>query len=269
MAQPEAWRHAVDALLRSTGEDGLPWSCGGGEVDLVVRPDGATLTVTDARGHAVSREVTTPDDVQPLGEALLARPLPPPPAADEPKPAPALDAPGPRAEDAGPDPRVLVSAVIAPRFAGKTNLLWGGAAVGAAIPFGPWGAGLWFRYDGPVASFEGPQPAMHEVAIGATAFRGFGVGPVTLRAAFKPSVGIVLRAHEHSPDSDTHFTPRLGAEGQVVIPINRIFRGVVGLDAELAPLDIADRAPATMMDRAPRYPAYTLGLSAGLEVAVR
>jgi hypothetical protein len=275
MAQPEAWRHAVEALIRSTAEDGLPWSCGGGEVDLVVRPEGATLTVTDATGHAIAREVATPDDVQPLGEALLARPLghDGEPRGGSPNPSDELKAAEPKAApaEAEPDPRVLLSAVIAPRFAGGANVLWGGVAAGAAIPFGPWGAGIWFRYDGPIASFSGPQPSMQDVAIGATAFRGFGVGPLTLRAALKPSLGIVLRKHEHSPDLDTHLTPRIGAEAQAMIPVHRTFRALVGFDAEIAPLDVADHAPPPGMqaERVSRYPAYTLGLHAGLEVAIR
>ncbi|MDI1446018.1 hypothetical protein [Polyangium sp. 6x1] len=46
-AQPEAWRRAVEALVEATGAPGQPWSCVGGEVDLVVSAAWKTLPRTD------------------------------------------------------------------------------------------------------------------------------------------------------------------------------------------------------------------------------
>ena len=281
-AQPEAWRRAVEALVASTATPGLPWSCAGGEIDLVARGESAEITVTTAEGAVITREVAMPEDVQPLGEALLARPLSPP--------APVLPATPPPVREADPaldPPRVLLSATIGPRYAGPDHLLWGGVGVGAALPFGPWGGGLWIRFDGVVgphaehpppssngASHEQPPLAEHApptraLSIGGSAFRGFDLGPLTLRAALRPALAVVTREGGRDDDEETRFDFRLGAEGQMVIPFHRTFRALIALDGELSPRELGRRPEPRDRDRDPTFPKYTFGLGVGLEVAIR
>ncbi len=268
-AQPEAWRRAVEALVQSTATVGLPWACAGGQVDLVAGETGAMLTVTDASGHAITRPVANPDDVQPLGEALLARPLPPPPNAEPPAvEAPAVEAPAVEAPAVAaplPGPRVLVSAIVAPRYAGKSNLLWGGATLDGTLQFGRWGAGLWVRYDGPSVALDRPG-SLQEVCFGAAASRGFDVGPVELRASVRPSAAVLIRPGDHAPD-DVQVDLHIGADARAIIPFTKVLRAVVAFDAELAPLQLGDGGDHD--DHRLPLPAYTLGLGAGLEVAIR
>jgi hypothetical protein len=291
LAQP--WRSAVEALVTSTAAEGQPWSCAGGEVSLIVHDGGATLVVADADGHTITREVALPDEIEPLGEALLAKPgvgpvlpggaprSPGVPSADsrqllgvveqgsagiDPSAAPAPP-PGPPALS---DPRVLVSAMIAPRYAGGSNLVWGGVEARGSVPFGRWAGGLWFRYDGIDASLGGNAPAMREACIGAAVSRSFGVGPLELRASLRPSVAIVMRSFDPDqqpvvPDT-THTDFRLGAGADAVIPITSRFRAVVAFDAELAPQELGD---GDHHKDELRFPGYTLGLGVGMELAIR
>jgi hypothetical protein len=262
--QPEAWRSAVEALVASTATPGLPWSCTGGEVDLVAGEAGATLTVVDADGHAVTREVATPEDVQPLGEALLAKPLPAPPevekAAPAPRKEPAVTAPRP--------PRVLLSGLLAPRYAGAAQVLWGGVIVAAALPPGPWGGGVWIRYDGIAVPLAEHMPPLREVCMGATAFRSFAAGPLELRAALRPSLAVVSREGDRDQREETRFDFRLGAEAQALVPITKALRAVVALDGELSPIELA-HGMRPSRDREAPFPTYTLGLGLGMEVAIR
>jgi hypothetical protein len=85
---PGPWRQALDALLAATAREGQPWSCPDARVTL--RPPGdhglAQLEVEDASGVR-RRPVASPDDVVPLGEAMLARTIVPvPPRAGAPPP---------------------------------------------------------------------------------------------------------------------------------------------------------------------------------------
>ena len=263
-AQPEAWRRAVEALVASTATPGLPWSCAGGEIDLVVRGESGEITVTTAEGAVITREVAMPEDVQPLGEALLARPLSPP--------APVLPATPPPVREADPaldPPRVLLSATIGPRYAGPDHLLWGGVGVGAALPFGPWGGGLWIRFDGVVAPLAEHAPPTRALSIGGSAFRGFDLGPLTLRAALRPALAVVTREGGRDDEEETRFDFRLGAEGQMVIPFHRTFRALIALDGELSPRELGRRPEPRDRDRDPTFPKYTFGLGVGLEVAIR
>lgn len=263
--QPEAWRQAAVALIESTATPGAPWSCGGGEVDLVATPDGATLTVTTPDGETIIRAISWPDEVQPLGEALLARPLPPP--AEAPK----VAKPEPPPEVASPrlaPPRVLVSATIAPRYAGGAKLVWGGVAAGVALPFGRWGGGVWLRYDGLVARLDDHAPPMREVCVGASAFRSFAVGPIELRAALRPSLGVVTESDDHGDRDDTRFDFRIGAEMATIIPITKRFRALIALDGEISPRELARKPPPPHTpDRS--FPSFTVGLGVGVEVAFR
>lgn len=282
---PEPWRGAIETLLQASATEGKVWSCTGGVIDLTLRDGGATLTVVSADGRSVSREVDAPDDVAPLGEALLAQPAPmaqPVPTGARPD---ATAAQGPKdsasavklpsAAEELPAPRVLVSALFAPRYAGGSNLVWGGATAGVAVPFGPWLAGAWIRYDGPSASLEkhGGGP-INELCVGAAVGRSFKLAPLELRATALASAAVVTRSNGPMEPDETHLDGRFGAEARGVIPITSLLRAVVALDAEIAPARLGGEPHSGSMDsmdkeRRTAFPAYTLGLGVGVEIAPR
>ncbi|MDI1429077.1 hypothetical protein [Polyangium sorediatum] len=258
-AQPEAWRHAVEALVAATGTPGQPWSCVGGQVDLVVTVDAAKVTVVDADGHAVTREVDAPDDVRPVGEALLAKPLPPSPESMPP-------APTPEAEQR--PPRVLLGALLGPRYAGPAHRIWGGGTLMAAVPFQSWGGGVWLRLDGLSMPLVEGLPPMGELCIGASAFRSITLGSIELRPALRPSLAVVTSVvpeedleSDKKFDQDTRVHFRIGLETQVVVPLTDAFRAVIALDGEISP-------SARVWSTGP-FPAYTIGLGVGIEMAIR
>lgn len=258
-AQPEAWRHAVEALVAATGTSGQPWSCVGGEVDLVVVADAAKVTVVDADGHAVTREVVSPDEVGPVGEALLAKPLPPGPESATPPPTP---------EQEQRPPRVLMGALLGPRYAGPAHRIWGGATLMAAVPFQSWGGGVWIRLDGLSMPLVEGLPQTGELCIGASAFRTFTIGSVELRPALRPSLAVVTSVVPEEDlegdkkfDQDTRVNFRIGLETQVVVPLTDAFRALIALDGEISP-------SARVWSTGP-FPGYTIGLGVGIEMAIR
>ncbi|MFO0756862.1 MAG: hypothetical protein U0359_10240 [Byssovorax sp.] len=271
---PEVWRNAVASLILATATEGQPWSCGGGMIVLALHDEGARLTIVTDDGRSIARDIATPEEVEPLGEALLARPLPPlAPAEDTPpatSAAPPRDAPNtaPRL----PEPRVLIDALIAPRYAGKSNLIWGGISAGAAVPFSGWHAGAWVRYDGVSAVLSEGGNTMTEVCVGASGGRTFSLGPVDLRASVVPSVAIVTRSLVGVPDGEdeTRVDGRVGLDARAVVPITGLLRAVVALDGEIAPRGFSrDMRPHHEDDRFSAFPSYTLGLGVGVELAPR
>ncbi len=275
--QPEAWRLAVEALLASTASPGQPWSCVGGEVDLVVGVSSAQLTVADAQGHNVSREITSPDDVAPLGEALLSKPLvdaepaQPPPAAPKPEP-----------ESTTRDPRLLLAATVGPRYAGPAHLMWGSIGVLAAVPFRPWGGGMWIRYDGFSTALDTPLPPIRDLCIGAAGYWSMSMGRLEIRPMVRPSLAIVTRRVSNVNPTmpggefplpimreETEFDFRLGAEAQFVVGLTKRLRAVIGVDAEVSPGRLISRLESHRGgDAKLLVPAYTVGLGLGVEVAV-
>lgn len=261
---PDPWRRAVEALILSTASGDLPWSCAGGEVDLVTVEDGARLTVTDAEGHTVTREVALPEEVQPLGEALLAQPLPPPviPPADEPARPPPVT-----------DPRLLVALSAGPRYAGSTNAMWGGMTAAVTLPFGNWGAGLWLRGDVLSAPLGGRRPPVRDAVLGAAASRSFDAGPLSLRADLRPSLVLMGRDMGRGKDAELRISGRFGAALTALLPLGQRFRAFLALDGEVAPFELAMRTvpPPTDQHTAEpaRYPGFTVGLGLGMEVVVR
>lgn len=266
----EPWRRAAAELVEASATPGQPWSCGGGVIELRPHDGGATLIVTSADGHATAREVADPDEVVPLGEALLSLPLPPAPALAAPAASP--DALAPKAAPLA-EPRVLVSALVVPRYAGSTNAIWGGLTAAVGVPIGAWGVGAWGRYDGPMVALRGPSPALHEFAIGASAWRSFQISRLELRAGVTPSVGVVTREGTMKGDPDeTRVDGRIGVEARAVLPIIPLLRAVAAFDLELSPRELAEgdghkHGGGTMP--LPDFPSYTLGLGLGLEVAIR
>ncbi|APR86844.1 hypothetical protein A7982_12193 [Minicystis rosea] len=290
-ALDDAWQRAAHALSQATAVPGMPWSCAGGVIEITEHDGSATLTVITADGRTIAREVSAPDEVVPLGEALLAKPLPPPPIASSPP----LIAPSPPpvattsptddtyAKAVPPaEPRLLLGAQLGPRYAGKANVLWGGFTVSVGVPIGAWGVGVWGRYDGPAITFNRHPAAMHEVCVGAAASRSFSLRSVELRASVVPSVAVVTRtvSQGQKPFGPSPFEPmrfdetriegRVGLDARAVVPITNMIRIVSALDVELSPRALAEKRishPGGWY--ATEYPSYTLGFGLGLEIAVR
>lgn len=284
--QPEAWRDALSDLRRATAQAGEPWSCPGGTLDISTHEGGAILTATTAEGESTSREIETPQDVVPLGEALLARPLPLAPQATDPASAPMVMAPvAPRsapskdAAGGGPPhraerpPRFIVGAMAGPRYAGQSNTLLGSVTASVGVPFGAWVPGAWFRFDGPLASLEEHADPLIELCGGAAFGRMFSVGPVDMTPSVLGSVAVVLPSDDKRGSDDVHVDARFGLEGRLAFPRKSLFRAVITTDAELAPQELGDGSPRGRGDgdgRSQReFPTYTLGLSVGFEVAPR
>jgi hypothetical protein len=275
---PAAWRDALDGLVQATADAGMPWSCPGGSVELVLDASGsgAVMTIYDAKGRAVSRRVASPDDLIPTGQALLASPLDErPPAVSPPLPVPPPEPGHPKAagDPPGPkEPRIQVQALIGTRVSGPLPTGWVSGQLRGVVPFGPWSVGLWARYDLP---FTTPREApkgleMSEVCVGFAMRRGFVAGPLELHVTLDPSIAIVV-AEAGSEDDPKHpegtsAAFRLGAGLGGTFRIGSIFRGVVALDGEFAPAGV--KSPL-LIARVIRAPVYTAGLLLGVEAVIR
>ncbi len=283
--QPEVWRNAVQALLESTASPDQPWGCVGGEVDLVVNGSSGTLTVIDARGATVSRDVATPDDVSPMGEALLAKPIANLDPATPPPPNPVQNPP-PSDPKVAPDrgPRLLIAATGGPRYGGPRHLMWGSFGVAVNVPFRPWGGGVWLRFDGFSTPLDEPVAPTREVNVGAAAYWSTTLGRIEIQSLVKPSlVGITRRlTFNNAPTlpgqpqpqipfvrDETNLDFRLGAEARFAMAFTKRLRGVLSLDAEVSPDQLATKTdPHHPGEFGGRLPAYTAGLGLGVEVAV-
>jgi hypothetical protein len=282
---PAAWQSAVRDLVAATGTEGQPWSCHGGTVEVALRGDGGILTVTDEAGHAISRDVDAPEEVLPLGEALLAKPLPPAPAPPIANVAPPPRQPdkveGPKPKPAGAEPKrpiLVLNASLAPRYAGRSDIVWGGITAAVAFPFGSWLAGGWFRYDGPEVSVDDHPIRIKESVIGAEVARSFTVSPVEIRASIRPAVAIVEQSFGRDHEDMTRVSPRIGLGGAAVFPVKSPVRAFVGIDTELSPRELAENPYEHQQQQTPsggapppvgEFPTFTMGLGLGVEVAIR
>jgi hypothetical protein len=286
-----AWRSALENLGRATGAGGLPWSCPGGSVELAaVSSGGATLTVTDAKGHRASRHVNDPDEVVPTGEALLSAPLDdagvsPLPDAGAPAP-PGVE---PRTDEARSttakrsaapmtsDPRARLGLAIGPRVSGPGAMAWGSAHLRVDVPIGPWSVGFWARYDVHLAGPSGPWDDFRTSSVSAAVDVGREIisHPFELRATLAPSIAVVMMeaGQENMPHPEGAKPAfRLCASLRALFRIAGVFRGVVALDGEFAPaaitglhnIDTANQPP-----QLPAVPAYTAGLLLGAEATLR
>jgi hypothetical protein len=234
------------------------------------------LTVTDAKGRAVSRRLTGPDEVVPTGEALLASLIveesasPPPPPTELPPHALPSTAPA--------DPRAQLHALIGPRVSGPGAMAWGSGQLRVLVPFGAWSLSFWTRYDVHLAGPSGDWTNLGASAVSA----GLGAGrqifsrPFELRATVDPSLAVVLMesGFENLPHPEgAKVAFRLGTGLSAVFPIAGMFRGVVALDGEFAPagvnggirnIDTRDQPP-----QLPPVPVYTAGLLLGIEASLR
>ncbi len=300
---PGAWEEELARLVTVTSRAGQPWSCQGARVSLHPRDGAMELRVELADGRTVARAVATPVDVVPTGEALLASasasasaedagagegsppaaPDAPPAARGTPIQSPVRrasspqvpDSPAGRSGDApGSDqPRLLVSAFVSGRVTGPLDAFWGGFGLRALVPFGVATAGLWARFDLPAVVVDATPAdfSMAEVSIGPSLGARLVDDPFELHAAFVPSVAVV--SMEGGPESELaeggRVDGRLGAELRATVPMVSLLRATVGVDGEFSPAAAASSDTDRRIDPAlPPIPAFTVGVTAGLEVAL-
>jgi hypothetical protein len=273
---PDPWRAALLRLVAATSRPGRPWSCNGGSVDLLVLDMGrsARLAVTIDDWPRMERELPSPDDVVPVGEAMLARPMlraASPAIADTP-PAPERGAAPAPATPRGP--RVLIDALAGPRFSGHFGAVWLGGALRVTIPIDAWALGLWARYEVDVAALQ-PTPVDFHAwsgSVGLSAGHRVLDAPLRLTASLEPSLAIV--AMDGGPDDaggvqGARGDFRIGARVQGALPLNERFQLVFALDGELSPQSIASAKHRTIDPSLPPMPSFSFGASVGGELAVR
>ncbi len=264
-ALPEPWRQAVRDLVRASAEEGRPWGCGGGLVDLALHGGGATLTVTRTGDAPVSRELSSAADLLPLGEALLARPLDDEPPAT-PEAPPTAPPAAPETVIAAGDPRIPVQlgGGASARYAGGSRAAWLGFGLSVARPFGGWLPALWIRYD---TALLQQGPPLEEGAVGLSIARVVQLSQVELRGGISASIAKILRDLPRPEGTETRTDARLGALLAGALPLGRSLRGVLALDAEIAPARKAAEEASGEAKTKP-FPRYSLGVGLWLEVAL-
>ncbi len=226
--------------------------------------------MTDAQGRSVSRHVAGPDEVVPTGEALLAAPV------EETAP-PARAEPLPVEPSTSSDPRALIQVAIGPRVSGPGAMAWGSARLALLLPFGPWFAGFWARYDPYLAGPRGNWVNLEVSAMSAALSAGRRIfsKPFELRVTFDPSNAVVLMeaGNEDKPHPEgAKQALRLGTSLWGTFPLIGVFRGVVSLDGEFAPAGIKGLGNIDTHDQPPQLPpvpAYTAGILLGVEASIR
>jgi hypothetical protein len=282
---PPAWRRALEALLEASAREGHPWSCSGALVALVL--DGLTgpgqLTITPNDAPPLTRAVEDPDEVVPVGEALLARPLerppPPPPApilrtVDE-LPARVERPPAPPATVPvlSNEPRLLIDMLASARWSGSPATVWTGGVLRASLPFGPWSVGVWGRFEIAAAELD-PVPSdfwMYSGSVGLSLGRRFVARPLELWAFVDASVAIV--SIDGGPDGTplgaqgARADPRVGLRLQGAVPFAPRWRAIFALDGEIGPVGLASERHRIISTLLPPIPDFTLGASIGAEIA--
>jgi hypothetical protein len=286
---PEAWRAELRALVEATRREGMPWACTGASIGLRVASDGRKgwLAIEDGAARRVEREVGSPAEVVPMGEALLAVPLPGPPASETPPAAtpPARDATEPAASPAVA--RVGLSA--GPRYAGASHAVTGAFGVRGALIFGEWTPGLSGRFDGPTHVLGAVPPgfSMWSFSAGPSLHRRILDDGVDLEAGVTASlVAMTMAGTEEicleragknanakgpcvargtAPTGGTEIDGRVGLELRALFDLGASFALAASLDAELAPAAFAGAEARRYHPTLPPPPAYTLGLALGVE----
>lgn len=272
------WKAAVEQLLRSTSEPGHPWSCVGGVVDLEVASSGAVLRVAREGEEAVARRVESPEDVVPLGQALLATPLPPPPppppesvvSAPPSSPEPAVSAASPAPASAPSEQpsvrpsRLLVGGGVDVHHVGGSRVAWVGPVASAAVPMGRWLPGISVRYQSSVLS---RRPPIDEVSVAVSVLSRFALSAVELRAGLVLRGATVQRDLPRPQGDQGRLEGRVGAITSLVIPAFRWGRVVLSADAEVVgAVRERDTQLPPGVDPPRPYPRYLLGGGAQIEV---
>ncbi|APR83012.1 Hypothetical protein A7982_08361 [Minicystis rosea] len=267
----EDWRRALDDLTAAVTEEGHMWSCAGGELRLELDPDHerATLTRRDPRGREATRHVSTPAELLPTAEALLAFSWNEAPPSHAEPPAPA-EPESPRAH--GPmEPRLIAAALIGARYSGALRSLWGTATLRAAVPLDAWSVGAWGRFGVPYVFDRAPHHfSMSDLALGLSVGRRIvATRWLDVQATFDPSIAFVSMEAGHKEDEveGAKLDGRLGLGLRATILFSRRWRGVVAIDGEIAP---ASAVRARRIDAAlPPLPVGSAGLSFGVDMAIR
>jgi hypothetical protein len=154
--------------------------------------------------------------------------------------------------------------------------MWMSAELRGVVPFDPWSFGLWGRYDLPIRDPDDAQrgTSFTSFCAGLTFGRRlFRFGPVDIAASPEPSVGAVMLAYgayDQSRVSEATVALWLGAGLEGSFPLGGIFRGVVALQGDVAPLGLSDAVPSYSGGvEPPSYPTYAVGLSVGVEAMIR
>jgi hypothetical protein len=277
------WQAAVVDLIEQTRRPGTPWSCAGGALLLRFDDDDrAVLRFRDLDGNSVERHIPSPSALVATAEALLARPAPheaSPPASTPPvdEIERALERPPPDDDSAHRiparprgEPRYIVDATVGVRFSGPDAALWIAPELRATVPLDAWSVGVWIRYGIPhVFQVIPPDFAMSQVNLGFSGGRQLLSAPIDLRVAFNPSFSVISMDGDPAARevSGAKIDFYLGAGLSAAIPFSPVWRGVVVLDAELAPAAI--RAERRIDPSFPALPAYELGLAFGVELVAR
>jgi hypothetical protein len=288
---PGAWRAAVDDLIRSTAEPGHPWSCSGGTIDLELVAKGALLRVARDGEGAVWRPIASPEEVLPLGQALLATPLSPSSADEEhatiaprpdqmePKPpqepplaplarrevAPPTTAEG--APSSGkPSLRLLLGGGVDARYVGDSRVAWVGPTLTAGVLMGRWLPSISLRQQSTILA---DGPSIDELAVAVAVQSRFEISAFELRA------GLVLRGasvHRDLPrrrGEQSRLEGRIGAVTAVAIPMFYWGSVVLSADAEVVGVSRETTEPASTGGEVPTaFPTYTVGGSACFEVSL-
>jgi hypothetical protein len=280
---PDAWRAALAGLIRSTAEPGHPWSCLGGTVELTLEPGGALLGVSREAQPAAERHVNSPEDVLPLGQALLATPLAAssevavgaqaPPARAEAAPAQAQREPAPApatkaASAATPASRsLLLSLGVDARAVGGSGVAWIGPTASAAVVLGRWLPSISLRQQSAIVSHA---PGIDEVSVALALQRQFELSIFELRTGLALRGAVVQRDLPHQHGEQSRLEGRIGLLTSFAIPVLSWANLVLALDAEFVAVSRETTEPAaTPNDEAPTpFPAYTLGGSACFEVSL-
>jgi hypothetical protein len=278
-ALPNAWRDALNQLIRAGSGKSMPWDCSGAEVELVVDGEHGELRVHLPDGRSAVRPVVSSDLVVPVGEALLAQPdqhrptrpvAPTPPQTNT----SAKDAPKPPAKPTRGEPRLLIDAGAVGRVGAAVDALWAGGAARVTIPFTNWAAAAWVRVDGPVKVLDTVPKhfTMSEVCLGLAI--GYRVlhKPFELRISGDAGFGVIRMS-----DGENHPPPlestegsradfRTGADLQAAWPFARIGRFVAGGDFEVTPARLPGRR--TIRPELPEVPGFSAGITLGMGVAI-
>jgi hypothetical protein len=289
---PPAWQAALAALLASTAESGQPWSCAGGRIELELVPAGALLWVAREGEAATVRTVSTPQDVLPLGQALLATALPeaddptlpseataegpvPASASSEPQPdllpaeepvrEPAVaGSPQPAAESGKSRRGLLLAAGLDVRGVGRSDVMWLGPTATAGVVLGRWLPTLGLRGLSDVVS---RRPTVDELSVACALQHRW------VASGFELRLGAALRAaavERHLPErrgEQVRLEGRVGALAAIVIPVALFTQLAFSADAEAL---LLARKPvgATQLagdEAAVPFPGFTIGGNATLE----
>lgn len=287
-APPRAWQTALDELVAASADASQPWGCPDSQVSLELPEDRryALLSVAGPDGRTAERLVGSPADLVPAGKALLARvdpavessaPESRRPTAFAQPPAPAPDQVTLRAEDDGP--RAYFDGQATSHYVGATDGIMVGGALRATLPVHPWMAGLFGRYEGLVHSFSSGLDELAVDALAVGLYGGYRLvdAPARLDVGLTGSLVILNMDGEIAGPGGVDeqeaekgaADARLGTELRLGVPLSPSWHALAAVDAELAPGALGGEEDRVLDPLLPPMPAYAVGLSVGVEGALR